>query len=202
IPADLAVYGGEIVSAADIQCRQAIGTAPREQLESLFNHGIAEIGCRGEFGRPGFTGAGGFEHLFGIEVRQQVILVIKGGKGMLVIRYNRANINHQALEGDVHPDNAAVLEGLRQRHPDLRSRREEIWQRADNRLGIFHGVAIPVAAAWIILGGRFAEGSDLTVIAVKKQPGLYPGAVVVGADLVDDESRERGATELFDERLL
>ncbi len=53
--------------------------------------GIAEIRCGGELGCLGvtgarFTGAGAFEHPFGMEVSQQAVLVVESHKAMRVVR--------------------------------------------------------------------------------------------------------------------
>ena len=93
---------------------------------------------------------GSLNSLLGIEVSQQPVLVVKSNKAMRIIRSDRTNVEHQPIDGDIDPDNAAMLEGLRQSHPDLRCGSEEIGQRPDDGVRVLHGVAVPAAVAGII----------------------------------------------------
>ena len=146
--------------------------------------------------------SGNLEKLIGIEVRQQMVVVVKSNEAMRIVRPDRTNVEHQPVDGDIDPDNAAILEGLCQRHSDLRRGREAIWQRPDDGLRVLHGIAVPAAAARIKRRRRPGERSDLTVFFVEEQPGLHAGAAGVRTNFLNHEPRERGAAQLFDERFL
>ena len=104
---------------ATVKSARRYAPVAREHLQALADHGVRDVRGSSEFGREASAASGTFEKLLGIEVRQQTVLVVEGNEAMRIVRPDRANVEHQAVNGDIDPDNAAIIEGLRQSHSDL-----------------------------------------------------------------------------------